>query len=140
MKCYNRQFGEIEYEKDHVYDFENGLIGFEHLKKFIVINDPSCEPFQWLVSVEDEDISFPILNPAVVMEDYRIVLPNDHSHVAVIAALKDPVEQSTVNLRSPIVFDTVTRTAQQVVLDREVYAIHHPLVPHFEPVHEEQRC
>lgn len=140
MKCYNRQFGEIEYESDHVYEFEKGLIGFEHLKKFIVISDSSCEPFQWLVSIEDEDVSFPILNPAVVMEDYRIVLPHEHSHVAVIAALKDPVEHSTVNLRSPIVFDTVARTAEQVVLEDEVYAIHHPLVQQLEAEHEEHRC
>ncbi|HXF99551.1 MAG TPA: flagellar assembly protein FliW [Bacteroidota bacterium] len=140
MKCFNRQFGEIDYENEHVYEFAEGLIGFEHLRKFIVLKDPSCEPFQWLVSVEDEDISFPILNPAVIIEDYRIVLPDENCHVAVVAALKDPVEQSTVNLRSPIVFDTVKRTGRQVVLEEEVYAIHHPLVPQCQPAHEEQQC
>jgi len=132
MKCFSRQFGEIEYAEENVYEFPHGLIGFEHLKRFIIITDPACEPFRWLVSVEDQDTSFPILDPNVVVEDYRIELPNDKTHVAVVAALKDPVEQSTVNLRSPLLFDTVTRTAQQVVLEHDFYAIHHPLVQQIE--------
>lgn len=128
MKWFSRQFGEIDFEPENVYEFAEGLIGFEQLKRFIIVTDPACEPFRWLVSVEDQDTSFPILDPNVVVEDYRIELPNDKTHVAVVAVLKDPVEQSTVNLRSPILFDTVKRTAQQVVLEHDVYAIHHPLV------------
>lgn len=128
MKCFNRQFGQIEYDQKHVYEFAEGLIGFEHLKRFIVVNDPACDPFRWLVSVEDEETAFPILDPTIVFEEYRLEVPHEKVYVAVVAALKDPVEASTVNLRSPILFDITTHTAQQVVLDNEMYAIHHPLV------------
>ncbi len=140
MKWFNRQFGEIEFEQENVYEFSEGLIGFEHLKRFIILTDPACEPFRWLVSVEDQDISFPILDPNVIVEDYRIELPNDKTHVAVVAALKDPVEQSTINLRSPILFDTAQRTARQVVLEHDFYAIHHPLVQPLELAAEDHQC
>jgi flagellar assembly factor FliW len=110
----------VEYNAEHVFDFPEGLIGFEHLRKFIVINDAEAEPFRWLVSVEDEDISLPILDPKFIDPLYEAAnsFPNGKT-VAVIASLKEPLEDSTVNLRSPLLFDAVERTGKQVILEND---------------------
>jgi flagellar assembly factor FliW len=124
MKCLNRQFGEIEYMEDHVFTFPEGIIGFERLRKFIVINDADAEPFRWLVSLEDEDISLPILDPKFVEPLYGISNRfAEGTTVAVVASLKEQVEQSTINMRSPLVFDAVQRIGKQVILDNELYGI-----------------
>lgn len=129
MKCFNRQFGEIEYANDHVFSFPEGIIGFEQLRKFIVINDAEVEPFRWLVSIEDEDISLPILDPNFIDPLYEVTNQfGEGKTVAVVASLKDPIEHSTVNLRSPLLFNPVERTAQQTILGNERYAIQHKFI------------
>jgi flagellar assembly factor FliW len=129
MKCHNRQFGEIEYENEHIFTFADGLIGFEQLKQFLVINDADADPFRWLVSVDDEDICFPILDPKFILSTYEVANRfDDATTVAVVASLKDPIEESTVNLRSPILFDAVKRTAKQVILADDRLAIQHQFI------------
>jgi flagellar assembly factor FliW len=124
MKCFNRQIGEIDYLSDHVFTFAEGLIGFEGLRSFVVINDAEAEPFRWLVSIEDEDICFPLLDPKFVMPDYEAINKFSKKHtVAVVASLKELIEESTVNLRSPILFDAIRRTGQQVILPDERFAV-----------------
>ena len=59
MKWKNRQFGELEFDDEHVLTFPQGIIGFEDYRRFILINDEDSQPFRWLVSIEDEDLSFP---------------------------------------------------------------------------------
>jgi flagellar assembly factor FliW len=48
--------------------------------------------------------------------------------VAVVASLKEPVEDSTVNLRSPLLFDAVKRTGRQMILENERFAIQHKFI------------
>lgn len=129
MKCFSNLFGEVNYADEHVFEFPEGIIGFEQLHKFIVINDADAEPFRWLVSIEDEDISLPIVDPKFVEPLYEVVSTFDEGvTVAVVASLKEPIECSTVNLRSPILFDSVKRTGKQVILENERYAIQHKFI------------
>lgn len=129
MKCFNAQMGEIEYSRDHVFTFSEGLIGFEQLRSFVLINDAETEPFRWLVSIEDEEVCLPILDPQLVVTNYHSLnaFP-DGATLGVIASLKEPIEESTVNLRSPILFDAATRTAKQIILPDERFAIQHKFI------------
>jgi flagellar assembly factor FliW len=136
MKCHSRQFGEIEYQETHEFTFPDGIIGFEHLRKFLVIDDEDAQPFRWLVSLEDSSLSFPLI-PAVFIEtDYGTELPAEAT-VFVVAMLAEPIEESTVNLKAPILVDPSTRSGRQVVLEGEGYAIQHPLF--VSPLHETGR-
>jgi flagellar assembly factor FliW len=124
MKCHNRQIGEIEYANDHVFTFAEGLFGFDQLRTFIVINDAEAEPFRWLVSVEDEDVCLPLLDPKFILPEYELLNRfTEGATVAVVASLKEPIEESTVNLRSPLVFDAVARTGEQVILPDERFSV-----------------
>ncbi|MBI5474547.1 MAG: flagellar assembly protein FliW [Ignavibacteriae bacterium] len=141
MRCTNRQFGTIDYENEHVFVFADGIIGFEHLKRFLIVNDADAEPFRWLVPIDDQDICLPILDPTFVTAEYgtleRFV---EGATVAVVAALKEPIEESTVNLRSPIVFDAEKRTGKQVILDDERLAIQYKFIAAPQPVAGEESC
>ncbi len=128
MKCTNMQFGELEFGEDHIVFFPEGIIGFEHCRKFLIINDEATEPFRWLVSVEDTTLSFALLDPSSVMTDYQ--LGNDRRDITtvfLIATLSEHVEDSTVNLRSPIVINDRTHEGRQVILANDIYSMSFPL-------------
>ena len=68
----NSQLGNLPIDPDKITTFPEGLIGFEDLIQFAIINLPEYEPFQWLLSIDDPDISFPIISPILVLEDYEL--------------------------------------------------------------------
>lgn len=128
MKWVSRQFGDLEYDENMVIHFAEGLFGFEQFKNYIIVHDVDSEPFRWLVSVENGDLSFPMLEPGMILPGYEGHVGND-KEIWVLAALKHDVEQSTVNLRSPIVIDRRSYEAQQIILDDESLPFQFPLVP-----------
>ena len=128
MKWINKQFGEMEFEEKHVVYFPEGLIGFEEFKKFLIINDESSEPFRWLVSLEDEEIAFPIIDPELVLEGYaqKYLFINNVTLFSVVS-IKSDMALSTVNLRSPLVIDSSDRNGKQLVLDEDELQVRAPL-------------
>jgi len=128
MKWVSRQFGDLDYEDNMVIYFTEGLFGFEQFKKFIIVHDVDSEPFRWLVSVENNDLSFPMLEPGLILPGYEGNGGSDRE-VWVIATLNKDVEKSSVNLRSPVVIDRKTYEAQQVILDDETLPFQYPLAP-----------
>jgi flagellar assembly factor FliW len=128
MKFTNRQFGDLEFEGKHVLEFPEGIIGFDECKKFLIVDDEDSQPFRWLVSLEDPDLSFAMIEPDVVTQDYkpRFIKEKDVT-TFVLVALKDPVEASTINLRSPLVINNPNGQGRQVILDDEALSMRHPL-------------
>jgi len=100
------------------------LRGFEHLKE--VELHKIDDIFMKLDAVDDEHISFTLIDP-FVLRDYDFELPHniqklleieDDSNVLVqnVVILQQPIEESYVNFLSPILFNTDTKKAAQVIL------------------------
>lgn len=124
MKWSNKQFGEFEYLPEHVLMFPDGLIGFEQLQKYILINDEDSQPFLWLVSLEDADVSFPVIAPHAFVADYDKELhKKPEETILTIVSLREKMEDSTVNLRSPIII--AQSIGRQVVLENDAYPFQH---------------
>ncbi|MBI3585717.1 MAG: flagellar assembly protein FliW [Ignavibacteriales bacterium] len=129
MKFTNWQFGELEVEEQYVLYFPEGIIGFGGSRKFLIVHDEDSEPFRWLVSLEDAELSFPLLDPALLIPDYgKKIAAKGESTIFVIATLNEKVEKSTLNLRSPILIDK-TGTGRQVVLEDDSLQLQFPLIP-----------
>lgn len=137
MKWNNVQFGDMDFEEKHVVYFPEGIIGFEECRKFLVVNDESSEPFRWLVSLDDRDLSFPVIDPALVQHDFTGTnFPAQDVSVLSVVAIKSDLAQSTVNLKSPIVINNADRTGKQIVLENEHFGVRTPLARLAEPVLE----
>jgi len=120
MKLFNHQFGELEIEEKHLLNFPDGLIGFEQNRQFIIVDDENSEPFRWLVSAEDSDLSFPLIDPSLIVGGYGAKLEGSADvTMFVVAALSERPEDSTVNLRSPIIIENKTGTGRQIVIEDE---------------------
>ena len=71
MLINSKHFGELEIEKEKILKFVDGIPGLNNLTEYVIIDNPDPEiPFKWLQSIEDEDVTFVILNPFIFKADY----------------------------------------------------------------------
>ncbi len=120
-------------------EFEDGVFGFEDKKKFLpVMAEEGSDAILYLQSMEDENLSFIIMNPFMLKEDYNPALTReDYEKLGtsseeelsyyVFCVIGERAQDSTVNLKCPIVVNNVTRKARQVILESEEYGFRHSL-------------
>jgi len=126
MNVRTREWGTLEVGEERLVHCPEGLLGFEELRRFALVEIEDCRPFVWLVSIEDPEVSFPLADPRFFQEDgYGVHLsPTDEQRldlragdsVAVFVVVTiDPHRGATANMRGPIVLNTRTRLARQVI-------------------------
>ncbi len=132
-------FGNLSVEKENIITFEQGLLGFEELKQFAIIDVEECLPFEWLVSVEDPIVAFPILNPTLFFSDYKPSLSKDDLVLLDIRKEKDvemfcivtlgkKPEDVTLNLKGPILINMKNKMGKQVVITEDYYSLNQQLI------------
>lgn len=132
-------FGNLSIEKENIITFEQGLLGFEELKQFAIIDVEECLPFEWLVSVEDPIVAFPILNPTLFFSDYKPSLSKDDLvslnikkekdvEMFCIATLDKKPENVTLNLKGPILINMKNKMGKQIVLTEDYYSLNQLLI------------
>lgn len=133
------KFGNLRIEKENIITFESGLLGFEDLKQFVIVDIEECLPFEWLVSVKDPLIAFPILNPMPFFIDYNPVkFIDDLSSVGAkniknvetfcTVTLGNSPSDVTINLKGPIIINMKNKKGKQFVVTEDYYSLHHPLI------------
>ncbi len=133
------RFGEIEIDEGRIFDFILPIIGFDNLKKFIIIEPSKDSLFKWLQSVEDTALAFPIISVATLNFDYSIDLPDNVVDTLEISSVEnllvmnitsipqDDPKGTTINLLAPLIFNVANQKAGQVVLSGSGYDISYPM-------------
>lgn len=140
MKIRSALFGEITIEEDQLITFPQGLPGFEDLRRFILVHPDEQLPFSYLQSAEEEALSFILTDPYLFEPSYEFQLPDSAVSeleieseqdvlVRAIVTIKDKVEDATMNLLAPVVFNVRRRLAKQVILHDTDYQTKHRLIP-----------
>ena len=136
MKLFTRDLGEIEIDEKDIVTFTGPIFGFEKYRRFVFLyQEEIVENFIWLQSVEEPELCFILVQPDLITDQYRPELPPEAKELLgegdymcwLIASLREPFTDSTVNLRSPIVVNPELHQAAQFVLDGSL-PIRHPLV------------
>lgn len=136
MLIETRDFGQVEIGEQDGIHFCQPIFGFENLREYVVLfDDEISESFVWLQSLEDPDVCFMMVDPAVVDAEYRPVLPDgaakelggEEAVCWCILTVPGSFEQATVNLKSPVMIHPQNRKGLQVILDGE-YSVRHPLM------------
>jgi flagellar assembly factor FliW len=123
MKIKNDYFGEIEFDEKMIVNFSDGIIGFEELKKFLLINNNNGL-FLWLTSVDEPEIIFPLFAVDVIYNNY----PNEEGYeVFGIVKLDREPENITINLKSPVYINEKIKSGFQRIIDVENYPINYKL-------------
>ena len=66
-----RNFGPLTVREDQVITFAPGLLGFTHLQRYVLIERRQESPFLWLQSLDNPELAFVVIDPAVILSDYR---------------------------------------------------------------------
>jgi len=133
------RWGTLKLDPNEVLSFPKGLPGFEGCKQFVIFRSMEFEPFQWLISLDQKDLGFIIINPFCFCPDYKPkILPGDLEELKLekeedlliytIVTLAPNVMESTANLRGPILINTRRRVAKQVILADEKYPVKYPII------------
>lgn len=142
MKINTKYFGEVEIGDEKIIHFDNGVLGFEDYKDYTIIYDiePEEEPFfSWLQSLEEPSLAFPIVNPFKVDKDYNPQI-NDGSLKTIgecededlvvffMATIPEDVKETSVNMKAPLIINSISRKGVQVIAEGTEYEIKHKLI------------
>ena len=134
MKAATRLFGEIEIDESKIITFEDGIIGFPDMKKFTLIFDEEKEgrpSISWLQSMDEPEIAFPVMDPLFVCETYNPsveeellknlgTIKEDNLYLLVTVTVPQNIKELAVNLKAPIVINTDTRKASQIIVEDDL--------------------
>ena len=120
-------------EDTATFEFPEGLFGFPSLKRYAVESIPGGgDVLKQMVSVDDPDIAFTIVFPFAFFPDYAPDISEEDLKsveaesaeqvlLYVIANVPQRFQETTVNLRAPLIFNPFTRKARQVILAEDRY-------------------
>ncbi len=123
MKIQTKQFGEVEFTEENILRFEDGLYGFEELKKFLLLKHDD-DIFYWLTSVEQPEIVFPLFG--IRMIDDKYPQTEEGEAFGIVKLDRDPLK-STINLRAPVYINQESKTGYQTILNDESYPVEYQL-------------
>lgn len=135
-RVHTGQFGELDYEEESTFLFPRGLPGFEHCRRFVLLNQPSLEPLIHMQSLEIPDLCFLALPVQTIDSTYETELaPEDQqtlgdSAMTLDLALLSVASEGNVsaNLLAPVVINLTDRIAVQAVRSDLKYSHQHRVV------------
>lgn len=139
MRFFNKRFGELDVDDEALVSCIGGLPGFEGFLRYALVEFTESHPFTWLLSVENPDIGFVVVNPLLFWPDYEpsispddlseleILRPDDLRVYAIMTLSPDP-RQVTINLYGPIFLNSSNRRAKQVTINDDRYSVKHPII------------
>lgn len=127
MKVNTTRFGELQVNKEDIITFSEGVLGFEKLRQFFVVDPGDSTLILWLQSIEQAEVAFPIIEPKIFKPDYVAkLLPADMASVELeslsdakiysILTIPSQITDMSANLKAPIVINNKKKVAKQIVL------------------------
>lgn len=140
MKIQSTRFGELEVSIEHVLHFEQGIPGFPNENEFAFFLYEQNSPFAFLQSTHDADLTFLVVEPFPFLPEYTFELSDEWSdqigvsvdnppQIYNIVSIKEPLQQSTVNLLAPVIVNWKDCKAKQIILEKVEYTTKHLLFP-----------
>ena len=133
------RLGVVEYDKESIINFPQGLLGFEKKKNYILVEREEYYPFVWMINVDDPNTSFIMVNPLIFHPDYnpniskrelnelKIDSPQSLLMYVIVTLNRDPLK-STANLSGPILINKDKKIGKQLVLLDDSYSTKHPIL------------
>ncbi|NIK79341.1 flagellar assembly factor FliW [Paenibacillus castaneae] len=121
-----------------IYQFEQGIPGFEHVNQFILEEVGNDLPMKLMKAVGGQDISLLIASPFLFYPDYEWELSEtikqelnieNEEEVEIWSIITVPLELSkaTINLLAPIILNSRTKVGKQHILHDNTYSSRAPL-------------
>jgi len=138
VKINTTRFGKLEVDKKDILNLKDGLLGFENLKRFFIVDPGDQTLILWLQSLDDEKMALPIIEPRIFQPDYIVkLLPSElasldlqnlsNASVYTVLTIPQDVTEMSANLKAPIVINNETKSARQIVLQDSKLEVRHKM-------------
>ena len=134
-------YGTVEYSQEDLITFTDGLFGFPKLTNYLLLRvneEEGDDSILLMLSVEDPNVVFVLINPFFLCPDYSpVLMPEELACLGVtdngdlsyyaICVVKNDYLENTVNLKCPLVINPQTRCGIQIILGNTAYEYSHKL-------------
>lgn len=132
------QLGVVDIEENSIFELGQGLFGLEEYKRYALIRTDESLPFAYLQSVDEPSICLLLADPFSFYKDYGFDLqpqdvealgqPTEEQIVVwVTCSVRESLQDATMNLLAPLIFNRDKHIARQVVLHDSKYVTRTPL-------------
>lgn len=141
MRIETKNFGEIEIDESKIIEFPEGILGLPTNKRYALLNQKAevngesgniGDDLQicWLQSVDDGNVSFALMNILSLLPSYNPEVDDEELEniggfvpedtlVYNIAVVPENIKELRVNLKAPIIINTATKKAKQVIVNND---------------------
>ena len=142
MKVKTKPFGLIEVDERQKIHFPFGILGFEDLNDYVLMDAPQA-PFYWLQSLDVLDIAFVLIDPRIFREDYQLeVDPAELEEIGLdadseargeildfaIITIPDDANKMTANLQGPIIINKSKKMGRQAISTNPRWQVRHAVL------------
>ena len=132
------RFGSIEVDETKLITFDEGIPGLEEYSEYALLQFEESYPIIWLQSVDERGVCLPVLDTFAVLTGYVFDIDDDDVrilelsgpedlHVVSVLVIPDEIQKMTVNLAAPIIINTITGKAKQIMLSGSEYNVRSPI-------------
>ena len=101
----------------------------------LIFDEEIGEQIVWLQSLEEPELCFLLFDPSTYKDFYKPEITDDVENSLgtgdyacwVVLSVKEDFNESTVNLKSPVIINTSTGVALQTILEQD-YPVRHPVL------------
>ncbi|MBF0319550.1 MAG: flagellar assembly protein FliW [Nitrospirae bacterium] len=120
------RFGQVEVDSDKVITFPDGIVGFPSIKRYVLL-DHNDTVVRWLHAIDDPDVAFIVVEPMVLVPDFKLTLDpttkrylklEDAKDLVILVIIRVENERVIANFHGPLLFNASIMLGVQVVLDK----------------------
>ena len=132
------KFGKLNINDEDIITFPDGLVGFEKLTIFSIVDPGDNTLILWLQSLSQSNIAFPIIKPYVFDPKYSIKpFPTDlailglntidHASIYSVLTIPQEIKEISANLKAPIIINNQTKKGKQIILQNSKLEVRHKI-------------
>lgn len=133
------RFGQMDIDEQNIIKFRPGLLAFEDLSDYVLIDIAENRDFKWLQSIQEPGLSFLLVDPFIANPEYRVELQAEMMAKLNIAKAEDVLiytivtvpagglQEATTNLVGPLVINWREKRGVQAVLEKDDLEVKYPL-------------
>jgi len=138
MQIETVRFGLVEIDEKKLITFDGGIPGLEEYRRYALLQFEESYPIIWLQSLDNGGICLPVLDTFAVLTGYVFDIDDrdveelglespEKLQVVSVLVIPDDIQRMTVNLAAPIIINTATGKAKQIVLGGSDYNVRAPI-------------
>jgi flagellar assembly factor FliW len=130
MDLKTTRFGLITVNPADIITFPDSIPGFIE-KKFVLVDPDDSTTINWLQSLDDDRLAFPLIRAAQILPHYAQTLKlAENEEAFLMLTIPTNITEMTANTRAPIILKLAQEGKegrQEMIRDRDELSFNHPI-------------